>query len=126
MFKKRLPTKRIVIAGCRNYNNYDEAKEFIDYCLSDIKGKNNIIIVSGGAKGADSLGERYARENGYEVERYPADWKKYGRSAGPRRNKIMAEVSDLVICFWDEQSRGTKSMIDFAGQYGKPIRIKNI
>ncbi len=122
----KLSTKRVVIAGCRDYNNYDEAKEYIDFCLSDIRKENNIIIVSGGASGADSIGERYAEENGFEVEKYPADWKTYGRSAGPRRNRQMAEISDYVICFWDEKSRGTKSMIDYAKKYNKPVKIKII
>ena len=118
--------KRVVIAGCRDYNNYDEAKAYIDFCLSNIRKENNIVIVSGCASGADAIGERYAKENGFKVEKYPADWKTYGRSAGPRRNKQMAEVSDYVICFWDEKSRGTKSMLDFAREYNKPIRIKKI
>ncbi len=118
--------KRIVIAGCRDYNNCDEAKSYIDFCLSNIRKENNIVIVSGCASGADAIGERYAQENGFVVEKYPADWKTYGRSAGPRRNKQMAEVSDLVICFWDEKSKGTKSMIDYAIKYNRPIKIKKI
>ena len=118
--------KRIVIAGCRDYNNYAEAKTYIDFCLSDIRRENNIIIVSGCASGADAIGERYAEENGFKVEKYPADWKKYGRSAGPKRNKQMAEVSDYVICFWDEKSNGTKSMIEYAKKCGKTVRIKTI
>ncbi len=118
--------KRVVVAGCRNYDNYDEAKRYIDDCLSDIRRNYQVVIVSGGCKGADLLGERYAEENGFEIERYPADWKTYGRSAGPRRNKQMAEVSDYVICFWDEKSKGTKSMIDCARKYNKPIKIKKI
>ena len=126
MFKKKLPTKRVVIAGCRDYNNYDEAKPYIDYCLSNVRKENNIVIVSGGACGADAIGERYARENGFKVEKYPADWKTYGRSAGPRRNKQMAEVGDYFICFWDEESKGTKSMIDYAYKCGKPVKIKKI
>lgn len=72
------------------------------------------------------LGERYALENGFEIERYIADWAKYGRSAGPKRNKQMAEVSDYVICFWDGGSKGTKSMIEYAKKYNKPIKIKKI
>ena len=68
----------------------------------------------------------YAEENGFKVEKYPADWEKYGKSAGPRRNKQMAEISDYVICFWDEKSKGTKSMIDYAIKYNKPIKIKKI
>jgi len=118
--------KRVVIAGCRDYNNYQEAKKYIDYCLSNIRKENEIIIVSGGACGADKIGEQYAEENGFAVEKYPANWRKYGRSAGPRRNKQMAELCDYVICFWDEKSRGTKSMIDYAKMYNKPINIKVI
>ncbi|MBQ4154021.1 MAG: DUF2493 domain-containing protein [Clostridia bacterium] len=126
MFKKELTTKRVVIAGCRDYNNYEQAKLYIDYCLSNIRKENNIVIVSGCASGADTIGERYAEENGFKVEKYPADWKAYGRSAGPKRNKQMAEVSDYVICFWDEKSKGTKSMIDYAIKCNKPVKIKKI
>ena len=119
IFKKKLPTKRVVIAGCRDYNNYDEAKSYIDFCLSNIRKENNIVIVSGCASGANALGERYAKENGFKVEKYPADWKTYGKSAGPMRNKQMAEVCDYVICFWDGKSRGTKSIIAYAKELKK-------
>lgn len=118
--------KKVVIAGCRNYDNYDEAKVYIDFCISNIRKENDIIILSGCASGADAIGERYAKENGFKVERYPADWETYGRSAGPRRNKQMAEVCDFVICFWDEKSKGTRSMIAYAKKYNKPIKIKKI
>lgn len=118
--------KRIVIAGCRDYTNYNQAKEYIDKCLSNIRKENEIIIMSGGAKGADALGEQYAKENGFKIERYNADWDKYGRSAGPKRNELMAKNCDCVICFWDGQSRGTKSMIDYAKKYNKTIRIIKI
>lgn len=118
--------KRVVIAGCRDYTDYKEAKPYIDFCISNIRKGNEIVIVSGGASGADAIGERYAKENGFKVERYPADWNRYGRSAGPRRNQKMAEVCDYVICFWDGESRGTKSMIECAKKCGKPIRIKRI
>ena len=118
--------KRVVIAGCRDYNNYEEAKVYIDFCLTNIRKENDIIIVSGCASGADAIGERYAKENGFKIEKYPADWKTYGRSAGPKRNRQMAEISDYVICFWDGKSKGTKSMIDYARKYNKPIRIKTI
>ena len=118
--------KRVVIAGCRDYYNYDEAKPYIDFCLSNIRKENNIVIVSGCASGADAIGERYAFENKLKVEKYPADWKIYGRSAGPRRNKQMAEVCDYVICFWDGESKGTRSMIELARRYNKPVKIKRI
>ena len=118
--------KRVVVAGCRDYDNYDEAKKYIDYCLSEIRKENEIIIISGCASGADLLGERYAEENGLNVEKYPADWKKYGRSAGPRRNRQMAEICDFAICFWDRKSKGTKSMIDYAKRFNKPVKIMYI
>ncbi len=74
--------KRIVVAGCRNYKNYNEAKEYIDFCISAIKEKYTLVFVSGSCIGADLIGERYAAENGFKVERYPADWNKYSRAAG--------------------------------------------
>ena len=118
--------KRIVIAGCRNYNNFEEAKVFIDECLKEFKENFTIIIISGCCSGADKIGEKYAEENGFKIERYPAEWQKYGRSAGPKRNRKMAEISDFIICFWDGQSRGTKSMIEFAKKFNKQIKIKII
>ena len=118
--------KKVVIAGCRDYNNYDKAKMYIDYYLSNMRKANDIIILSGCASGVDAIGERYAKENGLKVEKYPANWEKYGKSAGPKRNEEMAENCDCVICFWDSKSKGTKSMIDFAKKYKKPIRIIKI
>ena len=61
MFKKKFSTKRVVVAGCRDYNNYDEAKSYIDFCLSYIRKENNIVIASGCASGADAIGERYTK-----------------------------------------------------------------
>ena len=117
---------KIVIAGCRNYNNYDEAKEYIDFCIREIKKNNTIVILSGGCRGADAIGERYAIENGYEIRKFVADWDKYGKAAGPIRNEQMAIEADYIICFWDYKSRGTKSMIENAKKYSKPYKIKNI
>ena len=117
---------KIVIAGCRNYNNYDEAKDYIDFCIREIKKNNTIVILSGGCRGADAIGERYAIENGYEIRKFVADWDKYGKAAGPIRNEQMAKDADYIICFWDYKSRGTKSMIENAKKYSKPYKIKNI
>lgn len=72
------------------------------------------------------LGERFARENGFPVERYLAQWKKYGEKAGPKRNLQMAEVCDYVICFWNGKSRGTACMIAYAKKLSKPLRIIRI
>ncbi len=118
--------KRIVVAGCRDFNNYDIAKKYISHCISRIKKTYDLIFVSGGCKGADMLGERFANENGYKIERYAANWELYGRSAGPKRNREMVEISDYVICFWDGKSKGTKTTIEFAKKYGKNLRVKMI
>lgn len=118
--------KRVVVAGSRDFNNYPEAEKYIDLCILKIKGRYSLVFVSGNCKGADLIGEKYAKEHGYEIEIFPAEWKKYGRAAGPIRNEKMAEISDYVICFWDGKSRGTKNMIDMARKFNKEIRIKRI
>ena len=115
--------KRVVVAGCREFNDYPVAKAFIDRCIKDIRQQYTLVFVSGGCRGADMLGERYAKENGFSVERYPADWETYGRAAGPIRNRQMAEIADYVICFWDGKSRGTSSMLDLATSLGKPTKL---
>ncbi|MBR4407306.1 MAG: DUF2493 domain-containing protein [Clostridia bacterium] len=113
---------RVIIAGCRDYTDYKTLKEFADLMLSNTK--EEIQIVSGGASGADALGERYAQEKGYSLIRFPADWNKYGRSAGPKRNKQMAQYADALIAFWDGKSKGTQNMIDEARAVGIRVRIK--
>ena len=115
--------KKVVIGGCRDYSDYVFFKSHLDEILKNEKKR---LISSGHCSGVDLRGERYAEENGFKVERYLADWEKYGRSAGPRRNKQMAEVSDYVICFWDKKSRGTASMITFAKSLGKKVNVKII
>lgn len=115
--------KRIVVAGCRDFENYDIAREVILQCIKQFATDDELVFVSGGCKGADTLGERFALEFGYKIECYSAEWEKYGRSAGPMRNKKMAEISDFVICFWDGKSRGTKSMIEYSKKYNKNIKI---
>ena len=117
---------KIVIAGCRHYDNYEEAKKYIDFCISRIRCDNQLIFISGGCRGADALGERYAEENGFKIQLFPAEWGKYGKSAGPRRNRQMVEACDYVICFWDGKSRGTRTLIDVATAFNKPIKIKKI
>lgn len=109
--------KRIVVAGCRNFEDYDIAKEYIDMCIKEIRKEYKLIFLSGCCRGADLLGEKYAKENGYNIEYYPADWKTLGKRAGPERNLQMAKKCDYVICFWDGKSRGTASMISFAKIY---------
>lgn len=81
------------------------------------------MIVCGKARGADSLGEQYAKEKGYEIRYFPADWKSLGKSAGYKRNEQMAQNADALVAFWDGQSRGAKHMIDLACKYGLDVRV---
>lgn len=103
---------RVIIAGSRNFNNYELLKKECDAFLLDKKEKYNIIIISGGARGADFSGEKYAQDEGFSLEKFPANWNKFGKSAGFRRNEQMAEVADALIAFWDGKSHGTKHMIE--------------
>ena len=118
--------KYVLIEGCRDFNDYRRAKQYIDFCISNIRSQYEITRISGGARGADALGEQYADENEFKVKRYLPDWEKYGRAAGPRRNKIMVDAADYIICFWDGESRGTGSTVKYAEKSCKPLRIKYI
>lgn len=97
---------------------------YADKMLRRVSQTHHVIIVSGTARGADQLGERYAERRGYTVERCPADWENYGRSAGMARNKNMAARSDALIAFWDGKSPGTKNMINLARERGLKVRVK--
>lgn len=117
---------KVIIAGTRDFDNYELLKQKMDKILAGkVRNNEEIIIISGTARGADKLGERYAREKGYKVERYPANWDKYGKRAGYIRNEQMAKVADACVCFWNEQSKGTKHMIDLAKQYKLALRVIN-
>lgn len=115
---------KIIIAGSRNFDDYTLLEQFCDKILQNVK--EEVEIVSGGAKGADRLGEKYATERGYSIKVFVADWAKYGKSAGPIRNEQMAKYADGLIAFWDGKSRGTKNMIDLAKKYKLKIRIKHL
>ncbi|MDD4411986.1 MAG: DUF2493 domain-containing protein [Bacilli bacterium] len=112
---------KVIIAGSRDFNNYNLLKEKCDYQLQNIK--EEIIIVSGTARGADKLGERYAKEKGYKIDPHPANWDFHGKSAGYIRNEEMAKCSDALIACWDGKSKGTKHMIDLANKYGLKVCI---
>lgn len=105
---------RLVIAGSREFKDYKLLCETMDRYLKDKVKNKSVIIMSGSANGADRLGEQYAKENGYKIEYYPADWKHYKTAAGPIRNTQMAKTADDVIVFWNSKSAGTKNMIEAA------------
>ena len=123
---------RIIIAGSRDFNDYELLKK----SAIEIITKKTILpdltrIVSGGARGADTLGERFANEMGLEISRFIPDWDGLGKRAGYVRNAEMAKfaVEDnndgILIAFWDGKSRGTKHMIDLAKRYGLEVHVVN-
>ena len=117
------PIYKIIIAGGRDFMDYNLLKEKTNKILQEKKVTHKIVIISGCARGADTLGLRYASENTFDVEEYPADWDKYGKKAGYLRNVEMAENANALIAFWDGKSKGTKHMIDIATERNLPIRV---
>ena len=113
---------RVIVAGGRDFGDYQLLRKTLDNLLCNIT--EEIVVGCGHAKGADTLGEQYAKERGYAVNYYPANWKLYGKRAGFLRNEQMAQNADALVAFWDGESRGTKHMIDLAKQYNLKIRIK--
>lgn len=112
----------LIVAGGRDFTNYRLLKEKLDFLLSNTD-KEEVTILCGKAKGADSLGERYANENDIDVWEYPANWDKHGKSAGYLRNADMADDGTHLVAFWDEVSKGTKHMIDLATKKGLIVRV---
>lgn len=116
----------LLIAGSRTFNDYEYFVDRCDYLLQNKQDKE-IHIVSGGAKGADTFAEWYAKLRGYQMHVFPAEWDKYGKSAGYRRNeqmhKFIAQFSDRgCVCFWDGQSKGTQHNFELCSTFGTPLR----
>lgn len=116
---------KVIIAGSRGFSNYKLLKEKCNEYLREKRKEYNIIIISGGARGADTLGEKYAQDEGFSLEVFLANWNKFGKSAGFRRNEQMAEVADALIAFWDGKSNGTKHMIEIMENKKLLVRVVN-
>jgi len=107
---------KVIIAGSRNFNDQYFIDSKLKFYLSQLKCTE---LIHGGCRGVDALAGRYAIENDIPYKLFLADWDKYGKSAGPRRNAEMAEYGDYLIVFWDGKSRGTKNMISEMQRLGK-------
>ena len=134
---------KVIIAGSRNFNDYDFLE---DKCIEVLKpyidkwylsgylseDRDNLEIVSGAARGADILGEKFARKRGLKIKRFPAQWGKYKKSAGFIRNREMAKYASsnndhgVLIAFWDGESRGTNHMIETAKRYGLEVFVIHV
>lgn len=122
---------RLIVAGSRTFTDYDMLDQYVTNVIYGYNNiTNNIVIVSGRAKGADQLGERYAKNHGYKLSLFPADWFMLGKRAGYVRNEQMAQFASEgnniggLICFWDGVSKGTGHMINLAYKYNLYVAIK--
>ena len=110
---------KVVIAGSRHFKGYDLLKE---KCDSILKNTSDVEVVCGMCpNGADKLAVQYAKERGYPIKEFPAEWSKHGRAAGPIRNKQMAEYADALIAF-NSGGGGTVNMIKEASRCNLKIR----
>lgn len=109
---------KIAIIGSRTLTNY----QLIIDTLEPYKNKIT-HVVSGGAFGADELGERWAKENGKETLIFFPDWDKYGKKAGYIRNEDIIKNCDGCIAFWDGESKGTQHSMNLCKKFNKPLKI---
>lgn len=109
---------KTIIAGSRAITDYETICQAVAHFNEDITE-----VVSGCARGVDTLGEQWAQMRQVPVKRFPADWNKHGKSAGYIRNRQMAEYAEALIAVWDGKSRGTKNMIEEAKKRGLLVFI---
>lgn len=113
---------KLAVVGSRTFNDYRLLKEQLDeiHAVTPIS-----TIVSGGAKGADKLAEKWAHQNNVETLIFEPDWEKFGRSAGYLRNKDIVLNSNRLIAFWDGVSKGTLHSINIADHHQIPYTVVN-
>lgn len=118
---------KIIVCGGRHFYDYELLKRKIQTVINMHHLKyEDIEIVSGHCEGADMLGEKYAQEFGASITIFPAQWEKYGRAAGPIRNKQMVDYikedeNPLVIAFTSPRTKGTRNTIKEAKKLNIPV-----
>lgn len=115
----------VIVAGSRTFTDYHFLKQKLDHLFLYLI-PSEVTIISGTAKGADQLGEKYAKEFGCDVIRCPADWDKHGKKAGYLRNVKMAELASHCVVFIKDGSKGSKHMIDIAKNKGLELRVYEV
>lgn len=109
--------QRIAVVGSRNITAFD---------LSPYIPPDCGLIVSGGARGIDTIAEQYAAAHKIETLVIRPDYERYGRAAPIRRNDVIVDHADTVLAVWDGESRGTKYTIDYARKTGKTVQVITI
>ena len=110
----------MIVAGGRDFDDEAMLGRVLDH---HVDPEADVILHGACPTGADALADKWARRNFAEVRRFPADWDRYGRRAGPIRNQEMAREGSILIAFWDGKSRGTKGMIDLALCRGLEVHV---
>ena len=114
---------KLMISGSRGIK---DSKKIYDELEKIFAAHPDFILISGGARGVDSIAEEWAKSRNLPIEQHKPDWAKYGKGAGIVRNKEMVLAADYVLIFWDGESKGTKSVIDFCEKQGKEYLLKKI
>jgi hypothetical protein len=112
---------KTIIAGSRDITDYQTIDDAMNAC-----GWLPTAIISGAARGVDTLGETWGETHGILIYQFPAEWDKYGKSAGYKRNEQMAKYAQALVAIWDGKSRGTKHMIDIATKAGLTVYIHRV
>lgn len=116
---------KIIIAGSRDFLDYRFLKSKLDFLLSK-SGDQKITVISGMARGADSLGIKYASEKGFDAIKIPANWDLYGKRAGYLRNVEMAKIASHCVIFCLNESKGSIHMQNIAKQYNLGLRVYHL
>lgn len=109
----------LAVIGSRTYTDGAEMWVILDALRANIR-----CVITGGATGADTYAELWAKQRGVPVKVIPAEWDKYGKSAGPIRNKEIIENCDEVLAFWDGKSKGTQHALALARREEKVIHLR--
>lgn len=120
-------TFRILVTGSREWTQWgvvEAALRDVHLRLSRGCRPADVTVVHGGARGADTIAGLLADRMGFQVEVHPADWDRYGRSAGHRRNAEMVKLgADACIAFPIGSSPGTRGCMRLAATAGIPVKV---
>ena len=115
---------KLLVCGSRTINNSEWIFSEIEKYISESNLQySDIHIIEGEASGVDKISKQFAQSKNIPVIEMPADWKTYGRAAGPIRNEQMVRLCDQCLILWDGKSRGTKNDIDLCDKYNKSNKI---
>ena len=109
---------KVAVIGSRSFGDWQLLRSALEkYEIGE--------VISGGARGADSMAAQWAKEKGIPIKEFLPDYKKFGRAAPIRRNDLIVDACEMLVAFWDGESRGTKYTFDLALKKGKSVEVVN-